>query len=505
MEKKMNWEKLLCSDRIHTQDSKKGQEKSSRAKLDPRNEFEKDVHRIFFSYPFRRLQNKTQVVPVPVFDFIHTRLTHSLEVASVGQVIGRIVGKKIIKGNKLEGLFTEYDIGAIVQAACLAHDIGNPPFGHSGEGAISGFFEREDNRLAYAPFFIKAKTKRYKKFKIPELTKKHWNDFVPFEGNAMGFRTINNPHYRGFNLTYATLAAFTKYPRESYINPKLDDPILKGKKLVPDPQNKDNTHRASQKKYGFFQAERDKFIDVANKVGLIELGNDKNLSWCRHPLAFLVEAVDDICYRLIDFEDGYRFGRIHFSYAEEILNNIAEIISIDTHTVYTKLDKKEKIGYLRGKAIFKLVWQIASEFNKNEDKMLKGEYVSVLSEKIEHAEILNEIKETIEKAVYNYTPILELEAVGAQVLEGLMELFIYSVTNNPKMAQDHRIKVLKLIPNQFLLTSKEAESPDNIYIKILKIIDYVAGMTDTYATQLYRRLKGIEIPHLQNLNTEWDS
>ena len=504
----MNWEDLLCSDRIHDSDPAKTKEKSKKKESDPRSEFEKDVHRIFFTHPFRRLQNKTQVIPVPVFDFIHTRLTHSLEVASVGRVLGRIAGGKIIKKYELKE-FTEYDFGAIVQAACLAHDIGNPPFGHSGERSIQDCIIHSDFYDTYAPFFMELPG--IEDIKLKELSEKHWRDFMNFEGNAMGFRSINKEQYRGFNLTCATLATFTKYPRESYIDPKCPDFIWKEKKLVPDPQDKDKTLRISQKKYGFFQAEKEIFKKVATKTELIPLGDEKNWSWCRHPLAFLMEAADDICYTLIDLEDGFRLGRISYDFAKEKLEKIADI---DNYEVFNKLvDDDERIGYLRGKAIFKLVYAVAKKFEDLEGKILKGNHDNALINSIGQIEIIKEIREKIKAKVYNYKPILELVAVGSAVLRGLVNLFVNAATPQIKVEIDTSSKIQeseyeynklikKLIPKQFLATEEERERgvDYHLYISILKIMDYVSGMTDNYALQLYRKLKGIEVPHLQNLS-----
>ncbi|MEM7110582.1 MAG: dGTP triphosphohydrolase, partial [Bacteroidota bacterium] len=263
----MNWSKLLSEQR--------GQKKGDEKDKGTRSAFEQDYDRVIFSYPFRRLQDKTQVHPLPEDDFVHTRLTHSLEVSSVGRSLGKKVGKVILeRWPELAKRYDFHEFGGIVAAASLAHDIGNPPFGHSGEDAISEFFKSGSGAI-------------YKNL-VNEL---EWADLTHFEGNAQGFRILNKDQYQGLRLTYATLAAFSKYPRQSII--KCKDP-----------------KRRSQKKYGFFQSERDVFKSIASTLGLPEL---EEYSWSRHPLAFLVEAADDICYNLIDLEDGCRLGLVNYS------------------------------------------------------------------------------------------------------------------------------------------------------------------------------------------------
>jgi dGTPase len=254
----MEWEKLVSPSRLGEEEAKSLQE------LKSRSIFEQDYDRIIFSYPFRCLQDKTQVFPLPKTDFVHTRLTHSLEVSSVGRSLGKKVGKIIIDQNPSlanKGL-NQFEMGAIVASAALAHDIGNPPFGHSGEDAISEYFLEDD----------------FGKSLKSHMNDKEWADLTHFEGNAQGFRLLINNKFQGLKVTFATLAAFSKYPRESLIQ-------------TSDPERK------SQKKYGFFQSEKEFFKETARQTGLQPL-SEKNLVWCRHPLAFLVEAADDICYSI---------------------------------------------------------------------------------------------------------------------------------------------------------------------------------------------------------------
>jgi dGTPase len=272
----MNWQHLLSSKRIN--------QKSDTGSAASRSAFEQDYDRIIFSHPFRRLQDKTQVHPLPEEDFVHTRLTHSLEVSSVGRSLGKRVGEVIIQRHpELQQQFSLFDFGAIVAAASLAHDLGNPPFGHAGEDAISDFFKEH----AYGKTWASA------------VKPAEWEDLIRFEGNAQGFRILNNEQY-GLKLTFATLGAFTKYPCPA---------------LFPERDKK----KKSQKKFGFFQSEAEEFEAIAQELGLIR---DRGFSYSRHPLAFLVEAADDICYSIIDLEDGCRLRLLSFDETVDLLSGI---------------------------------------------------------------------------------------------------------------------------------------------------------------------------------------
>ncbi|MCF6155093.1 MAG: dNTP triphosphohydrolase [Candidatus Brocadia sp.] len=447
----MDWQQLISKKRIH---SGEGPKKGTN---DPRSEFERDFDRISFSYPFRRLQDKTQTIPLPKYDFIHTRLTHSLETSSVGRSLGRIVGKYIINNYNLKDI-NEHDFGAIVSSACLAHDIGNPPFGHAEEKAMSDFFRTTGSH-------IKAELND-KNGDVDKL----WNDFVDVEGNALGFHTITKKHYRGFDLTLTALAAFTKYTRESKIN-------------------NINTARVSQKKYGFFYADREIFKNIADELGLRSLSENKDdYTWCRHPLAFLTEAADDICYRLIDFEDGVRAGCIDFEKAEELLNEISGLDLQDRF--YKELSSdNERLGYLRGKAIFNMIYDVADIFKKNEKGILRGDFDKALIEDSKYKkDTISKIADEVRKKVYESASVLELEATGFEVLGGLLHYFIGSGDSkkNERLSRKsfHWQKINELLPEQFKSTKNE-----NLYNDILNIIDYVAGMSDSYAIKVYRKLK----------------
>ena len=303
----MNWDQLLSLKR-YGDTNKRLRKEQNEARLG----FEVDYDRIIFSSEFRSLQDKTQVVPLSKTDFVHTRLTHSLEVSVVGRSLGRKVGELLLKKHPhLETIhgYKMNDFGAIVAAAALAHDIGNPPFGHSGEKAIGAYF-REGKGAIFKSYF----------------TDKEYQDLCDFEGNANGFKILTESRIGregGLRLSYATLGAFMKYPKES----------------LP----KKPTAHIADKKYGFFQSEKDMFSDVANELGLISRSTE-HISFNRHPLAYLVEAADDICYTIIDFEDGINLGLIEEEYALEYLINLVRE-TINTEKYNQLKSKEDRVSY----------------------------------------------------------------------------------------------------------------------------------------------------------------
>lgn len=449
----MEWEKLLTDSRL----GEKSQPKSKHQ--DGRSEFQKDFDRIVFSPAFRRLQDKTQVFPLPESDFVHTRLTHSLEVSCVGRSLGNLVGETIIKRNPLlNAQFTKFHFGEIVAAACLAHDIGNPPFGHSGEDAIAEYFRSGNGQ----------------NFKSKIKDEKKWTDLIKYEGNAQGFRIITklqNPKIKGgLNLTYSTLAAVTKYPRESLVG-------TKNKAL----QNK------VYRKYGFFQAEKDLFGEVANATGLDGQKSEKNYWWCRHPLAFLVEAADDICYRVMDLEDGFRLGLISFKETEELLKPLVTIQSLKN---YRGKDEKDRIGYLRAVAINELVNELGKVFLDEERNILSGKFQSDLISEIKRSKALMRIKDISFDKIYKSRSVVEREVAGYEVLGGLLDTFIHSYNEAyiGKISAKHK-SVFALLPGRIT-----EEIPDELYLRLLRIIDFVSGMTDSFAVSLFRKIKGISLP-----------
>jgi len=420
----------------------------------------RDMDRILFSSAFRRLQDKTQVFPLPLSDYVRTRLTHSIEASCVGRSLGAIVGKEVVSRHKLSSLLTPTNFGITVGVACLAHDIGNPPFGHSGEDAIQHWFKTSDVAKAL----------------LSRMTSHEKSDLLNFEGNAQGFRILSrlqNADARGgLQLTCSTLGAFTKYPREAAI-----------------PYDKGLSAGASMKKHGFFQREVDLFQEVADTLGLLKR-TECPKSWARHPLAFLVEAADDICYRIIDFEDGFRLGHVTYSDAEDRLLAI-----IGGEAKATRLSRihqpQDKVAYLRSKAINRLTRESAEVFLENEAAILAGSYDEPLVSKIEHSAELEEIKKLSKERVYSVQEVVEVEAAGFEVICGLLEYFVSAATDfaeNGKDASAMSRKYLQLLPERY---RKSEQDP---YKRILRITDYISGMTDSFAVSLYRKFTGISIP-----------
>ena len=455
----MNWEQLLSSRRLN--DERKDYDTNAH-----RSAFQRDYDRIIFSSAFRRMQDKTQVFPIPENDFVHNRLTHSIEVSSVGRTLGNLVGQFVLeKHPKLEKLGNDMHMfGDIVAAASLAHDVGNPPFGHSGENAIGNYFKQNENlREKY------------------ELNNQEWNDLIKYEGNAHGFRLLTNHHpdeiKGGLRLTYATLGCFSKYPRASIIESKF--------LLNP------NKKRTSSKKFSFFQSEKDLFENVANTLGLKKLTQEhpEQKAWVRHPLVFMVEAADNICYRIIDLEDGYKLGYLKFQEMEELLLPLLER-SYDANEALEKYqqinDLGEKIGYLRAKSINVLIYESIEVFKKNYEEIMSGDFDKEITDIIRSADI---VEGPIKKAniyLYNRKPVIEIEVAGYQVISGLLEKFM-SVQLHPEYGMNK--KMMQLLPIQFHVNEN-----DSNYDKIMKAVDFVARMTDSYALNLYRRLSGHSLP-----------
>ena len=493
---RMDWRKLLSTERIsELGDCKKNEFPKSQFE-DPRSPFERDFDQIIFSYPFRRLQDKTQVIPFPEFDFVHTRLTHSLEVASVGRSFGKLVTDLIEKeeGKEVLGKNTSSDIGALIAAACLAHDIGNPPFGHSGEDSISNYFRENEGKEKI----------------LQQLSEKQKMDICNFEGNANGFRIIANNYVRGINPTCALLGTFTKYPRESYLEKK--------------PSNIEELK--SQAKYGFFQSEKDIFKNIAKELELIPIEDigEEDIAYHRHPLAFLMEASDDIAYGMIDFEDGCRLGLIDFEkkyetiklrnkenkLKEKEINKspkqiLGEIAKLDDSFCEDKLkefdDYKQQLSYLRSKVINILIHQCFEVFKKNHEDIMKGKFDKDLISCIDQGVIenLEYIKILVRKYVYQHPPVLQSEASGFEVIEYLIDSFATTSNICFTCGEEETAKQKKmrsLLPEEFQPENEiqvENLAVGEVYKQVLRILDYISGMTDKYAVHLYRRIKGIEI------------
>ncbi|MGB3466205.1 MAG: deoxyguanosinetriphosphate triphosphohydrolase [Cyclobacteriaceae bacterium] len=450
MSEKMKWESLLNPYRI---DEDKTVEKEG-DRL--RSEFERDYDRLIFSHPFRRLQDKTQVFPIPEHDFVHNRLTHSLEVSSVGRSLGKSVGAKILERQpSLNKLFTPLDFGSVTAAASLAHDLGNPPFGHSGEESISSFFRSDDVKKLFKPL----------------MNEDQWSDLTNFEGNAQGFRILNDPFDKGVHLTMATLAAFTKYPHSSRLQQKI-------------------ANRKSQNKYGYFQNEAERFFTVAEATGLIKLNDE---SWCRHPLVFLVEAADDICYHIIDLEDGCRLGLVAF---EKVKSLLAEILaeSYKEDKLNKVYGENEKISLLRALCINKLIKEASQVFIDHEDEILMGDFDEDLISRVASRAVLKEINELSVDKLYRSRVVLEKEAGGFEVLENLLHAFSFSVYykfHQPESFNGKYKSIFRLLPDNlqhYILQDV------TFYQRMLYITDYVSGITDRHAVSLFKRIKGISLP-----------
>lgn len=437
----MNWKNLLSSQRT-------GQ-KQQLSSEPSRSAFEQDYDRIIFSHPFRKLQDKTQVHPLPEHDFVHTRLTHSLEVSSVGRSLGKRVGEVILQRHpELTKNFSLFDFGAIVAAASLTHDLGNPPFGHAGEDAISDFFLQ--NEIASS---LKNK-----------MNEAEWTDLIKFEGNAQGFRILNKNQY-GLKLTFATLGAFTKYPCPA---------------LFP---QRDKSKR-SQKKFGFFQSEKAIFNEVAVSLELQKVADNV---YNRHPLTYLVEAADDICYSIIDLEDGCSLGLIRYEDAKELFENILT----KNKSKLGKLDqlnsKAEKIGFLRALAIGDLMDECSTLFLDSEEKILTGTFNTALADLCPSKKSLKEIIDVSVEKIYRSRNVVEIEASGHQVLPGLMEEFLTAGLHlfEGKRSRKHENLVL-LFPEDIHLHIKQA--PDH-YTVARHVVDFVSGLTDRYAISLYKKIR----------------
>lgn len=450
----MNWEKLLSSKRLRSNATISSPEIA-------RDDFQRDFDRIVFSSAFRRLQDKTQVFPLAESDYIRKRLTHSLETSCVGRSLGSWVGDKIIKKYELKNIYP-FHFGTIVATACLAHDLGNPPFGHSGEDAIRTWFSGPKGHE-----YMKSVDTKIKKA-----------DLLKFEGNAQGFRLLTKLLYPqndgGMQLTCATLAAFTKYPKSSHVN------------------NQKKVHKGvSSKKHGYFESERSLFNEVASEVGLIP--RITGYWWCRHPLAFLVEAADDICYRIIDFEDGWSLKYVSF---EEVSGLLLETAGNDSK-VKDKLDKirgkKEKVEYLRAIAINELIKQVTDVFLEKEEEILAGNFDDSLIKYIPSKDHLKKIIDISKAQIYSARPVIEIEAAGFDVVDGLLSNFVNAIEENKRSgdkASSKSRKYIQLLPKQFW-----PSDDDDLYLRLLKISDFISGMTDSYAVSIFRKITGMSLPH----------
>ena len=441
----MNWQQLISNKRL-------GQEIKHAERHDDRSEFRRDYDRLIFSAPFRRLQNKTQVFPLPGSIFVHNRLTHSLEVSSVGRSLGDDVAH-ILKQRHPElneTLFEE--IGTIVSAACLAHDMGNPPFGHSGEKAIQAYFTEGPGA------YLKE-----------QLSQRFWDDITHFEGNANAFRLLTHRFKGrrdgGFVMTYSTLASIVKYPRCS---------SMAGKKG----------------KFGFFLSEESIYQQIAEELGILSFGDSV---FCRHPLVYLVEAADDICYEIMDIEDAHKLKLLSFDETEDLLlgffdSNTRRHICQRVHDEGVT-DENEKVVYMRACAIGKLENECVKTFVENEESILNGTFEGSLIDHISplQHDAYKRCTTISTQKIYNSKIVLDVELSGYKIMETLMQDLVEAAVHPDKF---HSQQLIRRFSSQY-----DIQSPD-LETRIMAVIDYISGMTDVYSLDIYQKINGISLPVL---------
>ncbi|SHE44904.1 dGTPase [Arenibacter palladensis] len=447
----MHWEQLLSLKRFGDTHKRIRKEQD-----ETRLGFEVDYDRVIFSAAFRSLQDKTQVIPLSKTDFVHTRLTHSLEVSVVGRSLGRIAGKKILEKHphlrEVHGYHFN-DFGAIVAAAALAHDIGNPPFGHSGEKAIGEYF----------------KTGKGKQFEAA-LTQKEYQDIIDFEGNANGYRLLTESRQGvegGLRLSYATLGAFMKYPKES----------------LP----KKPTKHIADKKFGFFQQDVASFQEVAAELGLESRGKGKDVGFCRHPLTFLVEAADDICYTIIDFEDGINLGLISEDYALEYLIKLVKD-SINIKKYNNLVYMEDRLSYLRALAINTLISDAIAIFIENEEAILNGEFsVSLLDKSKFKAQIEDIITLSVQK-VYRSHEVLEKEIAGYRIISDILDVYATALIRNKQgTSSNYDRLMISTLPELYRANT------GSTYDILLGTCCYVASLSDSAAVHIHNKIMGKQL------------
>ncbi|MBP7374241.1 MAG: dNTP triphosphohydrolase [Prevotella sp.] len=443
----MKWQQLISNKRL-------GQEHRHAERHDDRSEFKRDYDRLIYSAPFRRLQNKTQVFPLPGSIFVHNRLTHSLEVSSLGQSLGNDVCRQLksLHPELANSLFEE--IGTIVSAACLAHDMGNPPFGHSGEKAIQ-------------TFFTEGKGKTIKE----AVSSEFWDDITHFEGNANAFRLLTHRflgrRQGGFVMTYSMLASIVKYPFASSL-------------------------AGSHGKFGFFQTEANDYMKIADELGLIcKSNNGEPLKYARHPLVYLVEAADDICYEIMDIEDSHKLKILSFQKTFDLLIGFFDE---NTKTSIQKrmeedgvTDDNEKVVYLRACVIGKLENECVKTFVQHEEEILNGTFNGSLIDNISpiQREAYKVCEKVSYKKIYHSKPVLDIELSGYKIMETLMDVFIGAAINPNRFYSQ---QLIRRVSSQYDIHS------DNLETRIMAVIDYISGMTDIYALDIYQKINGMSLP-----------
>jgi dGTPase len=444
----MDWQQLISSKRL-------GQEHRHIERHDDRSEFKRDYDRLIFSAPFRRLQNKTQVFPLPGSVFVHNRLTHSLEVASVGMSLGNDVAARIISERRpeLRGTLFE-EIGQIVSTACLAHDLGNPPFGHSGEKAIQTFFTEGEGRALQQ-----------------QVSEAFWSDITHFEGNANGFRLLTHQFKGrrpgGFVMTYSTVASIVKYPYSSLA------PSRKGK-------------------FGFFVSEQPIWQRLAEEMGIRQLSAPgEPLRYARHPLVYLVEAADDICYEIMDLEDAHKLKIVSYDTVSQLF---LDFFDPDTQQKILQrihdeqlTDENEKVVYLRACVIGKLENECVNAFVEHEDEILDGTFSGSLVDHIStrQREAYEHCAKLSVQRIYRSRPVLDVELSGYQIMATLMQKMTDAVMNPQRYYSQ---QLIGRVSSQYDITADDLET------RLMAVIDYISGMTDVYALDVYQKINGISLP-----------
>lgn len=448
----MQWEQLLSLKRQGDTHKRLRKEQD-----ETRLGFEVDYDRIIFSPYFRSLQDKTQVIPLSKTDFVHTRLTHSLEVSVVGRSLGRLAGARLLEKHPHLGQAHGYqfnDFGAIVAAAALSHDIGNPPFGHSGEKAIG-------------TFFTSGPGKKYK----TALTEKQYEDLVRFEGNAHGFRLLTASREGvpgGLRLSNATLGAFMKYPKESLPH-KPGGPV-------------------ATKKYGLFQSEVETFREVATDLGLISMGLKDSEGYCRHPLTYLVEAADDICYTIIDFEDGINLGLVPEEFALEYLIKLVQD-RINTEKYRSIPSMADRIGYLRAIAIGTLVLDAVRVFMEEEEAILKGELEVALLEKSRYKAQIEDIISLSVKKIYMAPEVVDKEVAGYKILSDILEVGTEALIGRLEGRTSSYDKLIL----QMLPIEEHQPEATSVYEVLLQVCSFVASLSDGAAVHIHNKISGRQL------------
>ena len=443
----MEWKQLISNKRF-------GQEHKHAERHDDRSEFKRDYDRLIFSSAFRRLQNKTQVFPLPGSIFVHNRLTHSLEVASVGMSIGNDISRWVIqKQPDLKDTLVE-EIGTIVSAACLAHDLGNPPFGHSGEKAIQTFFSEGPG--------LKIK---------PMVSSEFWDDITHFEGNANAFRILTHRfkgrRQGGFVMTYSMLASIVKYPFASSL-------------------------AGNHGKFGFFASEAESYRKIADELGIFcKSAPGEPLKYARHPLVYMVEAADDICYEIMDIEDSHKLKILSYAETEHLL------LSFFDEDIQQKIrqriideeltDENEKVVYMRASVIGKLENECVAAFLAHEEEILAGTFEGSLIDHISERQkkAYQECEKISYSKIYQSKPVLDIELSGYQIMATLMEVFIEAAVNPSRF---YSKQLLRRVSSQYDIENENLEE------RIMAVLDYISGMTDIYALDIYQKINGISLP-----------